>query len=99
MYVLLIEPVWNRNKTYRDCQSCAGYLLIEPVWNRNWICALSVSDKTTLLIEPVWNRNLSSPCAVPLSLPAFNRTSMELKHSILLNVGQSIVLLIEPVWN
>ena len=32
---LLIEPVWNRNKSYAADQSKVDILLIEPVWNRN----------------------------------------------------------------
>ena len=32
---LLIEPVWNRNSTNRNCSADKTTLLIEPVWNRN----------------------------------------------------------------
>ena len=34
-YVLLIEPVWNRNIIEMVCDWAGAHLLIEPVWNRN----------------------------------------------------------------
>ena len=33
--LLLIEPVWNRNKTVERAKRAIEVLLIEPVWNRN----------------------------------------------------------------
>ena len=34
-WLLLIEPVWNRNNRGRIERTRVGNLLIEPVWNRN----------------------------------------------------------------
>ena len=34
-YLLLIEPVWNRNRHNEGADTIDGFLLIEPVWNRN----------------------------------------------------------------
>ena len=33
--LLLIEPVWNRNRQDLECFKFRRGLLIEPVWNRN----------------------------------------------------------------
>ena len=54
----------------------------------------------TLLIEPVWNWNLSLSHQLEKQLWTFNRTSMELKHWILVaRCLWQLGLLIEPVWN
>ena len=79
---LLIEPVWNRNKSFpgvalRDSSS----LLIEPVWNRNGNKTVEhIVYRSLLLIEPVWNRNVGQMhCCHATVESAFNRTSMESK--------------------
>ena len=59
-YLLLIEPVWNRNFYMGYPHFVLLKLLIEPVWNRNVRSRFGEIDNGALLIEPVWNRNNSS---------------------------------------
>ena len=46
-FLLLIEPVWNRNYLHQAGNLWTDLLLIEPVWNRNilpvWIFRFSLS--------------------------------------------------------
>ena len=87
--LLLIEPVWNRNRCTTSLQGFCR-LLIEPVWNRN--AETQHRDQREfgeLLIEPVWNRNLSKISKNNLVTRSFNRTSMESKPETPLNFAVS----------
>ena len=78
---LLIEPVWNWNEVTATISVSSAALLIEPVWNWNPIPAAWFMILKLLLIEPVWNWNFNMSALPYIEIPAFNRTSMELKLS------------------
>ena len=79
-WLLLIEPVWNRNHVEDWGLQEWIDLLIEPVWNRNGQYRCYDDLGTWLLIEPVWNRNLCVPLIEITGTVAFNRTSLESKR-------------------
>ena len=58
-FLLLIEPIWNRNKSNLLLKGLLGSLLIEPIWNRNVLADVNAVSVEKLLIEPIWNRNSS----------------------------------------
>ena len=98
---LLIEPVWNRNRTIQNLADDADSLLIEPVWNRN----LSWFESGTVQSDAPFNRtSMESKQKITIvlnfSIVSFNRTSMESKQCTQHGVWRwQAVLLIEPVWN
>ena len=90
--ILLIEPVWNWNESYRFSTFRNEKLLIEPVWNWNAFYHKQQSlGHPSLLIEPVWNWNQQPSQDYRSHSQAFNRTSMELKH-MRSNYNQRITL-------
>ena len=75
-------------------------LLLEPVWNRNTFRATFENCYFSLLLEPVWNRNVKRGNFVAITVPPFNRTSMESKRrTVRHHRVRPFPLLIEPVWN
>ena len=98
MNLLLIEPVWNRNRNGR--KTCDEYL---EAFNRT-----SMESKHTLRPNKTdtcftFNRtSMESKHELPyqfVGVWAFNRTSMESKLPRPSILGQCPRLLIEPVWN
>ena len=78
---LLIEPLWNWNKTSKKRDDLGGELLIEPLWNWNdpalakQPCSYLSFNRTTMELKH------ATELTFMLSGQPFNRTTMELKPS------------------
>ncbi len=80
-YFLLIVPFWNWNNVEKIRAMVNAYLLIVPFWNWNGSKRAKMMTVTSLLIVPFWNWNLIAAASTARAM-AFNRTILELKHSI-----------------
>ena len=82
--VLLIEPVWNRNKKGDDAWDALGYLLIEPVWNRNTnVFEFAFSIENAFNRTSMESKHFKSYVTFRDVFVTFNRTSMESKPSLI----------------
>ena len=57
---LLIEPVWNRNASWREVEKRIAEAFNRTSLESKLFMPNRIRQNNCLLIEPVWNRNLFS---------------------------------------
>ena len=95
---VLIEPLWNWNRTKDPSGAHVWCVLIEPLWNWNTF-RTTESRVTTCLNRTFMELKLVKDVRLARKQKCLNRTFMELKPSIK-NLRDGIAnVLIEPLWN
>ena len=56
-FSVLIETLWNVNKTQILLQELSALVLIETLWNVNFIAQTFIDTCGYVLIETLWNVN------------------------------------------